>query len=436
MLHNTSTDNRLSLFYLVDGEGTSNAFSVKIASMDTLDDFKEHIKTKKSSEFDDIAADKLILWSVSIPVVAANKHNPIVRNEVESSTELDPTDDISDVFPNKPPKETIHIIVQRPPPAPGWRQYTASDGKVVDSPPYWIDILASTEFAPDSRTVFDRLKNNFRAKDSIDVPHMGQTPQGVRTSWSGSQAFSYRANTGTLGGYDGDQEFTYRRVLSGLMGVGKSYLSYFLAAKAYSEGWLVLYLSDAGVLEQNKQDESALQVVKRFLAPNKDILTGAELEILVRDYNGTCDILTDAVSVIFETLLMSRDRKTLLLIDEHSKSFQKEPYVLDKFKSLVPLKSYHWWGEDAKGSRVVFTGTAHAKFEMEILDESHRPTSVVFVGSLSRNVFTNLLDMCSRLRAPAIGREVTAITNCVPRELVYLSANFKDLSEPISLDNL
>ncbi|KAG0273017.1 hypothetical protein BGZ97_010823 [Linnemannia gamsii] len=97
----------------------------------------------------------------------------------------------------------------------------------------------------------------------------------------------------------------------------------------------------AGLLDKNKQDESALQVVKRFLAINKDILTGAELEMLVRDYNGMGDISTDAASLIFRTLLMSRDRKTLLLVDEHRKLFQKEPYVPDKFKSLVPLKSYH-----------------------------------------------------------------------------------------------
>ncbi|KAF9943611.1 hypothetical protein BGZ70_005716, partial [Mortierella alpina] len=234
----------------------------------------------------------------------------------------------------------------------------------------------------------------------------------------------------------GDQEFTYRRVLSGPMGVGKSYLSYFLAARAYAEGWLVLYLSDAEVLDKNTQDESALQVVKRFLAMNKDILTGAELEILVRDYNGRGDILTDAASLIFQDLLMSRDRKTLLLVDEHGKLFEKEPYVPDKFKSLVPLKSYHWWGEDAKTSRVVFTGTAHAKFEMSILDESYRPESVVFVGPLSRHVFSKLLATHRRLAAPAIRDEVTAITNCVPRELVYLSVAVKNLPEPISLDDL
>lgn len=35
MLHNTLTDNRMGLFCLVDGENTSNAFSIKIPSNET-----------------------------------------------------------------------------------------------------------------------------------------------------------------------------------------------------------------------------------------------------------------------------------------------------------------------------------------------------------------------------------------------------------------
>ncbi|KAF9369176.1 hypothetical protein CPC16_004706, partial [Podila verticillata] len=72
---------------------------------------------------------------------------------------------------------------------------------------------------------------------------------------------------------------------------------------------------------------------------------------------------------------------------------------------------------------------------MEILDESYRPTSVVFVGPLSRNVFLNLLDTYPRLRASTIRREVTEITNCVSWELVYLSANVEDPPDPISIDD-
>ncbi|KAF9320026.1 hypothetical protein BG003_007388 [Podila horticola] len=107
-------DNLLSLFCLVDGEATSNVFSIKVPSNDTVDDLKKLIKTEKSPAFDDIPADKLTLWRVSIPIVPANKHNPIVLNEIDSPTELSPADDISDVFEVQQPKKTIHIIVQRP----------------------------------------------------------------------------------------------------------------------------------------------------------------------------------------------------------------------------------------------------------------------------------------------------------------------------------
>ncbi|KAG0212245.1 hypothetical protein BGX28_006598 [Mortierella sp. GBA30] len=109
--------NQFTLFCLLDGESTSNTFSVKAATSDTVDDLKKLIKAEKSNDFSDVDADKLTLWCVSIPVVPENKHNPVILNQIDSPTELSPTDDLSDVFHEMPPKKTIHIIVQRPPPA-------------------------------------------------------------------------------------------------------------------------------------------------------------------------------------------------------------------------------------------------------------------------------------------------------------------------------
>ncbi|KAG0012100.1 hypothetical protein BGZ82_002729 [Podila clonocystis] len=109
------TDNRLSLFCLCDGESTSNAFSVKVATTDTIDDLKEAIKVKKTPKFDDIATDELTLWRVSVPVIAAEKHDAVALHALDSKEELLPTDELSDVFTETPPKKTIHIIVQRPP---------------------------------------------------------------------------------------------------------------------------------------------------------------------------------------------------------------------------------------------------------------------------------------------------------------------------------
>ncbi|KAG0354095.1 hypothetical protein BG005_006764, partial [Podila minutissima] len=423
------TEKHWTLLCVVEGETSSNAFPVEIELTKTISHLKKLIKTAKSPEFDDIVADKL---------------KPIALNDCESPQKLEPLDSISDVFKETPPKKTIHVLVQRPPQelewpfykkkrirnTEGWKQYTASDGKTIDLPPLWIDILASNEFAPAPRTAFNHLKNenDLRAGVAINVPNLGQIPKESGLHGQGHNLFVTEQMLELWEDMRGDKDRAYRRVLSGPMGVGKSYLSYFLAAKAYAEGWLVLYISDAGVLDTNAENESELEVIKRFLALNQDILTGAELEMLVNDYDGTYNISTDATSVIFGTLLKTSDRKTLLLVDEHEKLFRKKPYIPDKFTSLNPLQSYHWWGEEPKGSRVIFTGTAHAKFEMEILDDT--------IGPLSKNVFSNLLDTYPCLKALAIKEEVIEITNRVPRELVNLSAKVEELPDPISLDDL
>ncbi|KAF8924589.1 hypothetical protein BGZ58_001634 [Dissophora ornata] len=58
----------------------------------------------------------LTLWRVEVPLAPLKDRKPIVLNEVDSVTELDPTDDVSDAFKEQPPKKTINIIVQRPAP--------------------------------------------------------------------------------------------------------------------------------------------------------------------------------------------------------------------------------------------------------------------------------------------------------------------------------
>jgi hypothetical protein len=115
-------DTRLSIFCVVDGEPQSRKFSVKPKLTDTIDDVKDLIKAKKSPRFDDIAADKLTLWKVSIPIVPANKDNTIALNEEVSRTYLEPAHKLSNVFENELEKnavlteDTLHILVERPPP--------------------------------------------------------------------------------------------------------------------------------------------------------------------------------------------------------------------------------------------------------------------------------------------------------------------------------
>ncbi|KAG0003197.1 hypothetical protein BGZ79_001419 [Entomortierella chlamydospora] len=105
----------LEPFCLVDGESISNAFSVKVSAADSVDDLKKLIKLDQTPAFDDITANKLTPWSVSIPVVEAKKHDPVILKSIESKDELLSTTDLSEVFGEGAPKKTIHIIIQRPP---------------------------------------------------------------------------------------------------------------------------------------------------------------------------------------------------------------------------------------------------------------------------------------------------------------------------------
>ncbi|KAI9241257.1 MAG: hypothetical protein BYD32DRAFT_458061 [Podila humilis] len=60
------TNNHLTLLCLVDGEATSRAFSVDIDRTKSVDHLKKLIKLEKTPRFDDVAADELTLWRVSI----------------------------------------------------------------------------------------------------------------------------------------------------------------------------------------------------------------------------------------------------------------------------------------------------------------------------------------------------------------------------------
>ncbi|OAQ22668.1 hypothetical protein K457DRAFT_25817 [Linnemannia elongata AG-77] len=105
------TDNRMNIFCLVVGQPTSNAFSIRISPNKTVDDLKDLIKAKKAIDFKDIDANKLVLWQVAIPVIAANRHIPVVLSEVDFKRELLPTDDIVESALSK---KNVHILIECP----------------------------------------------------------------------------------------------------------------------------------------------------------------------------------------------------------------------------------------------------------------------------------------------------------------------------------
>ncbi|KAF9958522.1 hypothetical protein BGZ65_001377 [Modicella reniformis] len=439
----------MKLICIVNGCKSGEAFPVDIAAASTIGDLKTAIK-RKENIFKDVDAKDLALWKVSIPVIAVNKNDTVTLASLPdgSMEELHPVDVLSDLFDDKLPKRSIHVLVRGP--SPGslepilkrkleedpdlalvtkksriqeqWREYMASDNMPVMLPPGWIAMLESDEFAPEPRTAFSHLKNNLHAGVAIDMPYLGQTPK----EYSSGQPFFVTEQMIEIwneiqNGDEEDKHRVYRRVLSGPMGVGKTYLTYFLAASAYAEKMLTLYIADAGVLKTSEEDHSALEIVKRFLALNKDILTAIELKMLC-PYDGA---YVNALQVIFRTLLMQKERKTLLIVDEHGNLFEEKPYMPVRFMSLNPLSDFHFWLEDYRGAHVIFTGTADAKYEMKVLDASYLPKLQVFVGPLSDEVFSKMLTSHPRWNTPAIMDRVKELTNCVPRELKQMSRYFK-----------
>ncbi|KAG0212677.1 hypothetical protein BGX28_005873 [Mortierella sp. GBA30] len=108
----------LILFCLISGEPASNAFPVKIPSDESVGILKDAAVAKKPSAFAHIDTNDLVLWHVTIPLVAGNIQKAAFLNEIFRKTELIPpphTDEISEVFKKKTlPKKSVHITVERP----------------------------------------------------------------------------------------------------------------------------------------------------------------------------------------------------------------------------------------------------------------------------------------------------------------------------------
>ncbi|KAG0303489.1 hypothetical protein BGZ97_001874 [Linnemannia gamsii] len=101
------------------------AFPVLISSAETVGDLKDLVKAEQSPDFDAIVANKIKLWKVSIP---DDGNVPILRDNQSVENQLRATSELFEVFKNELkemkemkgkadlPKDTIHILVERPPP--------------------------------------------------------------------------------------------------------------------------------------------------------------------------------------------------------------------------------------------------------------------------------------------------------------------------------
>ncbi|KAG0250358.1 hypothetical protein BGZ95_007216, partial [Linnemannia exigua] len=106
----------------------SDSFKVSLPLTADISDLKDAIKHKSSPEFDFIAAHRLILWKVLIPL--PQDYNDDIEEEEEEGGSRVCLDEISKkekkllerlskkvsiVFGSHPDDNAIHVVVKRPP---------------------------------------------------------------------------------------------------------------------------------------------------------------------------------------------------------------------------------------------------------------------------------------------------------------------------------
>ncbi|ORY98261.1 hypothetical protein BCR41DRAFT_415753 [Lobosporangium transversale] len=299
-----------------------------------------------------------------------------------------------------------------------WKRHIAADGEPVDLPLHILDLIENNKYAPEPRTKFQSLLT-VKGGDRITSMDLGQSPKFFAKGYQGREFFVTEQMMKLWNELE-NSEWSVQKCLSGPMGVGKSYISWFLVAKAYAHGWPVLYIADASKLSNCDTKTAASKLICQiFLSINKDILTASELKEMVA-IETSKDPYVNSATCIFAELLQSRSQKALFVVDEHGALFpESSKSAPERFPFLGPLQTFNSWN-NSNNARVVFSSTV--RFAKLILrDASHY---VEYVGPMSPDIFNKLLDVIIDNRYPT-GRqhlnelrgEIQKATGCVPREL-------------------
>ncbi|POG66228.1 hypothetical protein GLOIN_2v1658885, partial [Rhizophagus irregularis DAOM 181602=DAOM 197198] len=102
----------ITLFCLVKGITTANAFAVDIDSGKAVSHLKEAIKAKKHKTFHGVEADELRLWKVEIG--GDHLDDPLKNLILNDNNELSAINEIGDYWSEKPPRKHIHVLVEPP----------------------------------------------------------------------------------------------------------------------------------------------------------------------------------------------------------------------------------------------------------------------------------------------------------------------------------
>ncbi|KAF9213984.1 hypothetical protein BGZ59_004539 [Podila verticillata] len=102
-----------TIFVIHSGQSTSEAFSVKALSTDTVDDLKKLIKAAKAPLLDYHPADKLKLIGVSIPDDPAKEYEKICAKHTPNVRPLRATEVLEDLFMGRlPERGRIHVLIE------------------------------------------------------------------------------------------------------------------------------------------------------------------------------------------------------------------------------------------------------------------------------------------------------------------------------------
>ncbi|KAG0046140.1 hypothetical protein BGZ83_008662 [Gryganskiella cystojenkinii] len=149
-----------SFWCIIDGQ--TSVFEVNIS--EPADSRKkaniDHLKNAINEKLKRTTASKdLTLWRVAIPIPPPKQQRAITLSEVKSPTELDPSDDISDVFTSHPPRKTIRVIVQLPSQDSSSKKTRLNTSELKDA----IEAAGLTEKAVvNGRAKLSRLNNKER----------------------------------------------------------------------------------------------------------------------------------------------------------------------------------------------------------------------------------------------------------------------------------
>ena len=101
----------LTLFCYLRGDHYTQTFPVEIDKEKSAGYLKEVIKEKKRPKFDNLPADSLFLWNVSVPINRDLINGVEALNLLEDDA-LSPSRILTDIFPDLE-KDCIHFVIDQ-----------------------------------------------------------------------------------------------------------------------------------------------------------------------------------------------------------------------------------------------------------------------------------------------------------------------------------